>query len=95
MTPKNPKKWCFFYRDGFLYNNKRAYFKKGLGERVALNMSFQTKKKIYDFILNSGRMVVALRRRIYLLRETRNNFSKRFFVVLSFFKQFSLCFCRK
>ena len=84
MTPKNPKKRCFFYRDGFLYNNKRAYFKKGPRERVALNMSLQT-KKIYDFILNSGRMAVALRRRTYLLRKTRNNFSKRFFVVLSFF----------
>ena len=75
MTQKNPKKWCFFYRDGFLYNNKRAYFKKGPREGLALNMSFQT-KKIYDFILNSGRMAVALRRRTYLLRKTWNKFLK-------------------
>ena len=50
MTPKNPKRWCFFYRDGFLYNNKRAYFKKGPREGLALNMSFQTKKNILLYI---------------------------------------------
>ena len=68
MTPKNPKKWCFFYRDSFLYNNKRAYFKKEPREGLALNMNFQT-KKVYDFILNSGRMAAVLRRRTYLLRK--------------------------
>ena len=50
MTQKNPKKWCFFYRDGFLYNNKRAYFKRELREGLALNMSFQTKKNISLYI---------------------------------------------
>ena len=55
MTQKDPKKLGVFYRDGFLYNNQRAYFKKEPREGLTLNMSFQT-KKIYDFILNSGRM---------------------------------------
>ena len=50
MTQKNPKRWCFFYSDGFLDNNKRAYFKKGPREELALNMSFQTKKNIWLYI---------------------------------------------
>jgi len=28
MIRKDHKKWLFFYRHGFLYNNKKAYFKK-------------------------------------------------------------------
>lgn len=45
MTPKNPKKWHFFYKAVFLYDNKKGYFKKGPREGLALNTSFQTKKK--------------------------------------------------
>ena len=44
---KNPKKWCFFWRDVLLYDNKRPILKKGPRGRLALETSFQTKKNIW------------------------------------------------
>ena len=45
MTQKNPKKWCFFYRDGFLYNNKRTYFKKRATRGASPKHELSNKKK--------------------------------------------------
>jgi hypothetical protein len=46
MTQKIAKKWWFLCRDGFLYDNKKACFKKKPREGLALNTSFQAKKKV-------------------------------------------------
>jgi hypothetical protein len=46
MTQKTAKKWRFFYKSVFLYGNKKAFLKNGPRGRLALETSFQAKKKI-------------------------------------------------
>jgi hypothetical protein len=44
MSQKTFKKWVFFYRRIFLYDNKKAYFKKGLFDACILTCSFKQKQ---------------------------------------------------
>jgi hypothetical protein len=51
IARKNPKKWYFFRKDVLLYDNKRLILKKGPRHRLALETSFQTKKKYWFHIV--------------------------------------------
>ena len=63
-----------------------SFSKKVQRHVLRLDVLFQTKEKTW---FRSQKRELFRKQQ---LRKTKNNFSKRFFVVLSFFKQFSLCF---
>jgi hypothetical protein len=69
MTQKTAKKWTVSYMI-----IKRLILKKEPREGLALNRSFQAKKK-FDFILYCGRMALEILHRTHALRKTKKHFS--------------------